>query len=370
MSGEDAGLDAALADAWSRLSGRHREVLYLREVLGFSYKEIGAFMGLSMPATETLVFRARAALRREYERSGGSSFGCLLLGFQLARLGGDRREAGVADRLTSMAMSDPGFGGFASRLTQFLSTSLPGCGEQALAKMLSLAAGVVMAAASMTAGLGPFGDAPSAGATGAPKSVSARGDQRGGEWPAVGAAAVVEAPGPSRVTTGNAWTTLLGDAVPAGWRPPRSGAATTTVSTSAAGEIQPERPRPTPVRDVVEAARSADRPQWRPERDEARPGPLRSILAARAERPERPRPIRSLLEDPIPLALDALPLDLGPISAEPVEPVEPVPAAPVEPQPPAETEMPDDQPTVRETVEPPVATFAGDERTPLRLRDR
>jgi len=159
-------IDTALVDAWSRLSGRHREVLYLREVLGFAYKEIGQVMGLSMSATETLVFRARAALRREYERSGGSSFSGALLGLQLSHLGVDRRrEAGVADGFSNVAMHGAGNSGLTSRLTHFLSTGLPGCGEQAMAKVLSVAAGVMMAAASMTAGLGPFGDAPSAGAS-------------------------------------------------------------------------------------------------------------------------------------------------------------------------------------------------------------
>ena len=89
-------LDAALAEAWPRLSGRHREVLYLREVLGFSYKEIGSVMALSLPAVETLVFRARAALRREYERAGGTAFGCGLFGFHFARFGlGRRRDVSV-----------------------------------------------------------------------------------------------------------------------------------------------------------------------------------------------------------------------------------------------------------------------------------
>ena len=73
-------------------------MLYLREVLGFSYKEIGAVMGLSMAATETLVFRARAALRREYERSGGTSFGSALLGFHLVRLGLDGRLESIYAR--------------------------------------------------------------------------------------------------------------------------------------------------------------------------------------------------------------------------------------------------------------------------------
>ena len=103
-------------------------LLYLREVLGFSYKEIGAVMGLTMPATETLVFRARAALRREYERSGGSAAGYGLIGLRLARLGlGRRRDVAVSDRLATAAANEGGLGSFSGRLAQFFSTSLPGC---------------------------------------------------------------------------------------------------------------------------------------------------------------------------------------------------------------------------------------------------
>ena len=143
-------LDTALSDAWSRLAGRHREVLYLREVLGFSYKEIGALMGLSMAATETLVFRARGALKREYERAGGRSFGSALLGFHLARIGLDgRRDATVTDSVARAAAFDPGLSTLTSRLAHFLSTTLPGCGEQAIAKVLSVAAGVVIARGSL-----------------------------------------------------------------------------------------------------------------------------------------------------------------------------------------------------------------------------
>ena len=168
-------LDATLSDAWSRVSGRHREVLYLREVLGFSYKEIGAVMGLSMAATETLVFRARTALKREYERSGGTSFGSALLGFQLARLGLDgRRDAAVTDGVARAAVTDPGFSTLTSRLAHFLSTSLPGCGEQAIAKVLSVAAGVVMAAAVVIPGISPFVDGRSSPADPAPAAVSAQ----------------------------------------------------------------------------------------------------------------------------------------------------------------------------------------------------
>lgn len=87
-------LDPALSRAWSALSGRHREVMYLRELLGLSYREIATVMGLTDSAVETLLFRARAALRREYERAGGSRFGCGVLGLGLYRFAsGERRGA-------------------------------------------------------------------------------------------------------------------------------------------------------------------------------------------------------------------------------------------------------------------------------------
>jgi RNA polymerase sigma-70 factor (ECF subfamily) len=334
-------LDAALSDAWSRLSGRHREVLYLREVLGFSYKEIGSVMGLSMAATETLVFRARAALKREYERSGGTSFGSALLGFQLARLGlGRRRDATVTDGVANAA-TDPGFSNLTSRLAHFLSTSLPGCGEQAVAKVLSVAAGVVMAAASVIPGLNPFADGPAAAATGGPATASAA-TLSGGTSPAV--------PGP--VSAGSEASTravslkaLLGNGVPADWTPQRSGTEAKPAPVAApvtTGDNTPS-PRITPLRDAAVAARSTDRPTLnRPVVADSDPGPLRSILPARprpVERPERPTPLRSLLAA-IPTLIDPLPGDPRPVDPVPVAPapdgtapLEPAQPAPVEPIP-------------------------------------
>ena len=84
-------LDAELSQAWSALGGRHREVLYLRELHGLSYREIATVMELSDSAVETLLFRARAALRREYERAGGSRFGCGVLGLGLYRFADGQR---------------------------------------------------------------------------------------------------------------------------------------------------------------------------------------------------------------------------------------------------------------------------------------
>ena len=63
--------DPHLMRAWSALTGRHRTVLELRELGGMSYEEIAATLAVTAGAVETLLFRARTALRREYARAGG-----------------------------------------------------------------------------------------------------------------------------------------------------------------------------------------------------------------------------------------------------------------------------------------------------------
>ena len=385
-SGEDLfQLDAALADAWSRLSGRHREVLYLREVLGFSYKEIGAVMGSTMAATETLVFRARAALRREYERSGGSSFGCVLLSLQLAGLGtGHNREGAAGDGMTTIVANDAGLGGLSGRLSHFLSTSLPGCGEQAMAKVLSVAAGVIMAAASVTAGLGPFADTPVAAADNAPVTARFAAPPPPGVTLA-GVATVAPGPGTSPTPAASsrpvALKALVGNALPADWAPrSRTESAPAPSPAPGGGESGVRPPRIAPLRDASAAARSSDRPTLRQE--DSGEGPLRSLLPDRPDRPrrgdvpERPHPFRSLISDLRPLLTDPLPVE--PPAADPA-PAGPDPAvpAPTEPTPPGSdaagpsSELPagdpEARPRVKETVEPVIATFAGDEPAPVRL---
>jgi RNA polymerase sigma factor (sigma-70 family) len=56
-----------LRDLLGGLSENHRTVLVLRELEGLSNAEIGRQMGLSRPAVEGLLFRARAKVRREYD---------------------------------------------------------------------------------------------------------------------------------------------------------------------------------------------------------------------------------------------------------------------------------------------------------------
>jgi RNA polymerase sigma factor (sigma-70 family) len=60
----------AIRSAFGELKPNHREVLFLREVEGLSYAEIAERMGLSRPAVETLLFRARQSLRELFEAEG------------------------------------------------------------------------------------------------------------------------------------------------------------------------------------------------------------------------------------------------------------------------------------------------------------
>ena len=59
--------DAALANgAMAQLTDRHRRVLHLREQLDWSVQEIAAHEGLEPNAADTLLWRARQALRRRF----------------------------------------------------------------------------------------------------------------------------------------------------------------------------------------------------------------------------------------------------------------------------------------------------------------
>ncbi len=60
----------AAHDALSALSLPHRMALTLRYLDGLSVAEVADHLGRSLHATETLLVRARAALRRVYEEEG------------------------------------------------------------------------------------------------------------------------------------------------------------------------------------------------------------------------------------------------------------------------------------------------------------
>jgi RNA polymerase sigma factor (sigma-70 family) len=56
-----------LCGAFGGLSDTHHEILVMRELEGLSYREIGDRMGMSRPAVESTLFRARRRLTEEYD---------------------------------------------------------------------------------------------------------------------------------------------------------------------------------------------------------------------------------------------------------------------------------------------------------------
>jgi RNA polymerase sigma factor (sigma-70 family) len=76
LVGSDPEPDAAVAakqdldhlcGAFGGLSDTHHEILVLRELEGMSYRQIGERMGMSRPAVESTLFRARRRLTEEYD---------------------------------------------------------------------------------------------------------------------------------------------------------------------------------------------------------------------------------------------------------------------------------------------------------------
>src|SRR5918998_1078329 len=57
-----------LRGAFGGLSETHHEILVMRELEGLSYREIGERLGMTRPAVESTLFRARRRLSEEYEQ--------------------------------------------------------------------------------------------------------------------------------------------------------------------------------------------------------------------------------------------------------------------------------------------------------------
>jgi RNA polymerase sigma-70 factor, ECF subfamily len=102
--GEEAALAAAdhelVAKAFARLSDRHRRVLELREGSGWSYQRIADHEGVGITAVETLLWRARQALKREFAALAGSEgpAGVAVFATGLLSVAGLRRLMGAMGR--------------------------------------------------------------------------------------------------------------------------------------------------------------------------------------------------------------------------------------------------------------------------------
>src|SRR3954470_830625 len=103
-----------LCGAFGGLSEAHHQILVLRELEGLSYREIGERMGMSRPAVESTLFRARRRLTEEYDE--------LVSGARCMRI----------QSIIAAAVSGAGGGGGSRRLSRHLSHCQP-CRREALA---------------------------------------------------------------------------------------------------------------------------------------------------------------------------------------------------------------------------------------------
>ncbi len=89
--GPDAAVDAKLeldnlCGAFGGLSDTHHQILVMRELEGLSYADIGERMGMSRPAVESTLFRARKRLGEEYDELA-SGARCLRIQASIADAG-------------------------------------------------------------------------------------------------------------------------------------------------------------------------------------------------------------------------------------------------------------------------------------------
>ena len=66
----DFDLRSAIAMAMDTLPGVQRAILHLRDVEGYSYREIGENLGLDDDRVQVYLFRARVAMRRQLKSMG------------------------------------------------------------------------------------------------------------------------------------------------------------------------------------------------------------------------------------------------------------------------------------------------------------
>jgi RNA polymerase sigma-70 factor (ECF subfamily) len=140
---EDALMTSVEGDlavqALGRLSPRHRQVLSLREGSGWTYKEIASHEGVEIRTVESLIWRARQALKREY--ASIASVNSVIGGIALGRWGALRRAGGsVARRVHPVAAVLGSTGGARGLATAMALTSfavvaavVPGSSHHAVA---------------------------------------------------------------------------------------------------------------------------------------------------------------------------------------------------------------------------------------------
>jgi RNA polymerase sigma-70 factor (ECF subfamily) len=155
---------ASLERALHRLGPRHREVLDLREREGLSYHEIAGTLGVPHSTVETLLFRARRALRKEFHRvSADRLAGVPLLGAMLGRV------ARLRSRLTESSIELATIGApIAAGAMSVLLTLPSGAAPTATPHLQPISSRGVPAATTT-----PLGDAPPVLSAPTPRAIGA-----------------------------------------------------------------------------------------------------------------------------------------------------------------------------------------------------
>jgi RNA polymerase sigma-70 factor, ECF subfamily len=122
-------------EALGRLSPRHRQVLSMREGSGWTYQEIATHEGVEIRTVESLIWRARQALKREY--ASIAKVNGVIGGIAVGRWGAMRRAGGSLARrvhpVTAVLGSTGGARGLATAvaLTSFavVAAAVPGTSQ-------------------------------------------------------------------------------------------------------------------------------------------------------------------------------------------------------------------------------------------------
>ena len=239
-----------LCGAFGGLSETHHEILVLRELEGLSYQQIGQRMGMSRPAVESTLFRARRRLTEEYDD--------IVSGARCLRIQGDHRRP---PRRRALGTRDT------RRLARHLS-HCQGCRREALAagldRELLARPSVRERVASRVAGLLPF-----------PALVKFR---RGGRRRRVAAAVR-----PRRAVERRSCRCSPITCPAAGARPPRAPRCSSPGSAPAPACTR-SRARPPAKPALVQRRRSPPRPSRRPRRRRGPSAPrLRCVAAGRTK---------------------------------------------------------------------------------------